>query len=1222
MDDDSPLGGMMKWALGVAGICAVASLFLLPSPYGIYVAVAILILFLLLFGGYFLWRRSRVRRQREQFSSAIEAQTAAAPKSISDPNKRADLDRIRQKFQTGLQEFKSRGKDIYKLPWHVIIGESGSGKTEAIRHSGIDFPPGLQDELQGSGGTVNMDWWFTNRGIILDTAGSMLFNEARAGESPEWREFLRLLKRARPQCPVNGLFLVLSVESLIKDSADAIAQKASRLAQQLDFIQRTLDVRFPVFLLVTKCDLLTGFREFFDSIQDPLLQHQMFGWSNPDPLDAHFQPDCIEQHLNSVAARLRRRRMALIRDTSGTGRLGDTQQFFASTYQLGRGPAPARRLDEVDSLFALPESVMRLAPRLRRYLETIFVAGEWSAKPVFLRGIYFTSSMREGKALDEAISLATGIPLDQLPEDYAWGEKNRAYFLRDLFLEKVFRESGLVTRATNTLKLLRQRQLAIFGSAGLALVLLLVFASFAYNNLKQTVGKESQLWQAGATNWNQGEWSPPIVRAGTTPTAPYVYAGDEPLPTLGKMTLLDYHKQLRKTAEKPLQVGWVFKPMSWLRPGKDEGRPQAQRLLFEGSVLRPLIARTRDKLQSQDAPSGDAALARHLEALLALIQLEADGSMVPKEPLSPPVAEKYLRTFLTYLTETNTIPNTNLVEVFAWTYDTKRGGKAGQWPSVSLLGGATLAENAAISGGLDKFQKASAQARTNIDNQAAMLNDFSDRLKEYNDKELAWLANPTALCSELAPLKSSLDAARLKFESSTRTAEPITSLFQRYLSLQAAASNSSASALSAPINLIRSRLPSTKQNSGLLPEIITRLGEFASQAAAGARSGYEARRAIINSLDATCMARVPGSSKAAHELRADLYAGACALASFKMTPEETDLGDGWKRYALLTRNADQFRTNLAAYNGPLAAETSAACSRLATDTVQRLRTSFVDAYPKLVADKLAQINVSQWSAESVTNAGVWLSKVQADIDKGKAIGIGDTSLAAIASVLADGREQMLASMDRYIIASAAFPACLGAKQDRSLQDLDSLRRMLEGLSRELQAPVWQCTSSALASLRTDCGRHAAVANALVKEDGTSAEWDLYFIPPDLENDKNLIRVFRYVQVGLGSQKSNWEELTRVSTPLLLGKGSADSPVRISFKKLESDPIDTLAIDPTPWGLVRLISGSYSAERLDDGMRWRFHIRPKGDDFPDGHVIFEARLKRALPRKEDWPSVKP
>src|SRR5256886_11639741 len=125
---------------------------------------------------FFSSRRRHTRFDCDWSSDVCSSDLAAAPRAISDPKKRADLDKVRQKFQTGLQEFKSRGKDIYKLPWHVIIGESGSGKTEAIRHSGIDFPPGLQDELQGSGGTVNMDWWFTNRGIILDTAGSMLFN--------------------------------------------------------------------------------------------------------------------------------------------------------------------------------------------------------------------------------------------------------------------------------------------------------------------------------------------------------------------------------------------------------------------------------------------------------------------------------------------------------------------------------------------------------------------------------------------------------------------------------------------------------------------------------------------------------------------------------------------------------------------------------------------------------------------------------------------------------------------------------------------------------------------------------------------------------------------------------------------------------------------------------------------------------------------------------------
>jgi hypothetical protein len=673
MDDDSRIGGLVKWGFGALGLGAIVAAFSVPG-YGIWIAVAIVVLAVLLFGGYFLWSRLRSRRRREHFTSAIEAQTSAAPKSISDPNARAKLDQLRQKFQKGLHEFKSRGKDLYKLPWYVIIGEPGSGKTEALRHSGIEFPPGLQDELQGSGGTVNMDWWFTNRAIILDTAGSMIFNEARAAEAPEWREFLRLLSKARPECPVNGLFLVLSIESLIRDSSETISQKASRLAQQLDLIQRTLDVRFPVYLLVTKCDLLTGFREFFDGIDDPLLQHQMFGWSNPAALDDHFRPDMVEQHLLSISERLRRRRLALLRDTSPGGRLGDTTHFFASSYQLGRGPSVGRRLDEVDALFALPESLMRLAPRLRRYLETIFVAGEWSAKPVFLRGIYFTTSMREGKALDEAIALATGLALDQLPEDRNW-EKSRAFFLRDLFHEKIFRESGLVTRATNTLQLLRQRQIAIFGSAGAALLLLLGFSWYGKSNLNESVGKEATYWRAATNNWKQGVWwNGSIVRQDNNDPFRFAYSGTNIVDGTTN-SVVEYHRNLKSVVGRNLAGGLIFKPISWLGKNVNSTRIGAQRQLFEAGVLRPLVRGTQGKMQNIE-PADSAALARHKEAWLALLRLERDA-IDPRAPDSftatPVTADKNLKAFVNYLTEGGHPRTANkLVDTYLATFSTPR----------------------------------------------------------------------------------------------------------------------------------------------------------------------------------------------------------------------------------------------------------------------------------------------------------------------------------------------------------------------------------------------------------------------------------------------------------------------------------------------------------------------------------------------------------------------
>ena len=159
-----------------------------------------------------------------------------------------------------------------------------------------------------------MNWWFTNHAVLLDTAGRLLFEEAPPGTTNEWDEFLQLLVRSRPKCPVNGMLLILPVDTLITDSADKIEQKATRIAERLDHIQRALRVRFPVYIIITKCDLMNGFREFFDDLTDPQLQHQILGWSNPNPLDTAFRPSEVDRHLNTVRDRLLRRCQQLLLD--------------------------------------------------------------------------------------------------------------------------------------------------------------------------------------------------------------------------------------------------------------------------------------------------------------------------------------------------------------------------------------------------------------------------------------------------------------------------------------------------------------------------------------------------------------------------------------------------------------------------------------------------------------------------------------------------------------------------------------------------------------------------------------------------------------------------------------------------------------------------------------------------------------------------------------------
>ncbi len=626
---------------------------------------ALLLLLLLVLLGVWVWRTMTRRRNNARTRSTIEQDSMVAPKPISDPNDRAKLDNLRKNFQQGVNEFTSRGKNLYALPWYVICGPPGAGKTEAIRHCNVGFPPGMQDFLQGVGGTINMNWWFTNHAVILDTAGKLMFEQVRPGETSEWKEFLSLLKKVRPDCPINGLFLAISIQDLIKDSAEEILKKASRIAQQLDVIQRALDVRFPVYVIVTKCDLLTGFREFFDDVTDPQLQHQMVGWSNPEPLDTPFRPELIDQHLTTVAQRLRNRRMGLLRE------LPDT--------------ADRRRIDEVDALFALPNSLMLIGPRLRRYLETIFVAGEWSSKPLFLRGIYFTSSMREGAALDEDLARALGMAVDALPAGRGW-ERDRAFFLRDLFMEKVFKERGLVTRATNTRQLLRRRRALIYG---VGFALFAVFGGLVFwqsREFTKNIGGDLALWKQAAEECSHVAPNSGQQWKTRTPVVSSSGFGGK----IDGMPLENWHASLRHKAESEISYG-LFSPIAWIASGgyTEENRRKAQRILLDHGVTIPLVANARTRLATEEWPASPEAMQDRLGAYKTLLQLDRqlDYRGAGKGTNCTLGAASNL---LTSLTLTNIDADaklkaaiTNLAATMAWTYSAAGAGRE-DWPPASL----------------------------------------------------------------------------------------------------------------------------------------------------------------------------------------------------------------------------------------------------------------------------------------------------------------------------------------------------------------------------------------------------------------------------------------------------------------------------------------------------------------------------------------------------------
>lgn len=575
----------------------------------IFIGLGLVVLLLFLYWRFLKWLKKRKAAPMEH---GVLQNTTATPQGVSEAAHLARLDDLRKKFEEGIAKFHAAGKSLYNFPWYMIVGEPGSGKTEAIRHCNVGFPPGLQDQFQGSGGTLNMNWWFTDHAVILDTAGRLMFEEVETGGSSEWKEFLKLLKKYRPRCPINGVFLVIPADSLIRDTADQIEQKASKIARQFDVIQRTLDVRFPVFVVITKSDLVNGFRDFFDNLEDPQLQHQILGWSNPLPLDEPYNPDFIDQHVKSIQGRLFRRRLALLQEIAAEAGAPGVEQV--------RAP---------ETLYAFPQSLTKIVPRLARYLELIFSVGsQWSCKPLFFRGIYFTSSMREGSALDEDLAESLGMSVDALPDGRVW-ERERAYFLRDLFLKKVFREKGLVTYATNAKKQHMRRKAAVLISAAASLILLLFCTVYAGICFRRSIGEMKEYFEVPARLIASGgaQAASQLQVIKDEGQGQYRYVGRAAVPEMpDAVTRSNFSARLAERVDQWEQKGvpWIFAPAAKFAKGiQPEKFKDAQAAVYEMGVLRPFLSASAHTMNDQQDGKWTRRNAE-FQTLRQLIRLKAN----------------------------------------------------------------------------------------------------------------------------------------------------------------------------------------------------------------------------------------------------------------------------------------------------------------------------------------------------------------------------------------------------------------------------------------------------------------------------------------------------------------------------------------------------------------------------------------------------------------------
>jgi type VI secretion system protein ImpL len=332
------------------------------------------------------------------------------------------------------------------------VGRPGAGKSTALRRSGLEFPfrsSRGEVSVRGVGGTRNCEWWMTREAVILDTAGRYTSEES---ERDEWFAFLDLLRRYRKQRPINGILATISATDLATGNPADAAILARELRARVNELQDHLGLVAPVYVIITKCDLLPGFVEMFADLPEDQ-RSQIWGFTLPARSQRNLTGQCSSCFDELLAILEKRTLRRLIEEP---------------------------RLENRDRIYAFPQHFASLRESVLRFVHEMTIEDAMHETPV-LRGIYWSSGTQEGRPRDAIMSRVASAfgfrPLVAEPQaatPAAGPESVKSYFLGDLFARVIFPDYDLAGRSAKRTRM-QKAWVNTLGIVGLTIAIVLVW---------------------------------------------------------------------------------------------------------------------------------------------------------------------------------------------------------------------------------------------------------------------------------------------------------------------------------------------------------------------------------------------------------------------------------------------------------------------------------------------------------------------------------------------------------------------------------------------------------------------------------------------------------------------------------------------------------------------------------------------------------------------------
>ncbi|WP_408901020.1 type VI secretion system membrane subunit TssM [Photobacterium piscicola] len=369
----------------------------------------------------------------------INKDKAHEERLVEDPIKRLE-ERQQIELNQVMGELKqnlNKRNYLYSLPWYLVLGLENAGKTSLINRSNQNFV--FSSVMRASGkkseNPYSFDWWISDDAVLIDPDGELLTQrqneEKNSGEMERrlWLNFVSWLEKTRSQRPLNGVVIALDIEHLASSTVAERLAYANLLRARLRELMEILSTRMPVYITLTKLDLLHGFDPYFRNYTQSQREEVMgFTFSLNTIKDFDYWLTEFDQNYIQFIERVNDSLPFVLRHAVDT--------------------------EERSAIYSFSRQVAGLHDVLKQLLKDAFASDQFST-PALIRGIYFMSVYQQGVPTNVFVDAASRrYGLSNTINSAQHSKNSTTFFVKKLFNEIIYPEAGI---ASDSLRVIRHK---------------------------------------------------------------------------------------------------------------------------------------------------------------------------------------------------------------------------------------------------------------------------------------------------------------------------------------------------------------------------------------------------------------------------------------------------------------------------------------------------------------------------------------------------------------------------------------------------------------------------------------------------------------------------------------------------------------------------------------------------------------------------------------------